>query len=374
VAKRRVKVVPTTPDGPTAPTSRFRRYLDIADNARGWTLGLAIFVPLLIIYVATGNIVGDTQSPDPVAAALPAWHWAAFHTFYLDHVFTNNVWVFKAKAHYVSNRQPGVVFFGIPFYLLLDRTAQFSMFPAVVASATAAAGAVSFLTLAIRNALGTRIALLAGLVVAFGTATWSVPSDTLWPHGPDQLFMAAAMYFLSRQRTVPASIAIALAVPVRAHLAVLALIAGVWFAVRRRSLKPLAVFGAPSLVALAALSAYNHWLFGTWSLNGGYPPYVDQNATGLGQLTGHFGFATNILGSFISLDRGLVIWCPLLVVLGLGLRTAWREAPDWVRISAVAGGLYFLVQMKLNFFSGGDRFWSYRLTIESVTLAAPLFA
>jgi hypothetical protein len=330
-------------------------------------------MPLLVIYVATGNTDIAKQSPDSVAAALPAWHWAAFHSLYLGNDNLQNLWVEGVKGHWVSNRQPGIVFFAIPFYVVLDHARNFSMFPAVVASATAAAGSVALLTLTVRRTLDTRLALLTGFIFAFGTATWSVSADTLWAHAPDQFFLAAAMYLLCRNKLLPASIAIALCVPIRAHLAVFAAVAGIWYAVRGRSVRPLAVFALPSMITLEVLSLYNHWMFATWSLDGGYQPYATENIEGThaGALT---AFAKNILGSMVSLDRGIVIWCPLLVVLCVGLRAAWRQSPDWVRISAIGGVGYYLIQMKLNFFSGGDRFWSYRLIIESVTLVMPLFA
>jgi hypothetical protein len=352
------------------PRTAICRLVDRAQDMPGWSLGLAIFVPLLAIYIATGNTNVTLQSPDPVAAALPAWHWAAFHSLYLDHVKIQNLWVGTFRHHLVSNRQPGVIAFGIPFYLLLDRGPQFSMFPAVVAGASASAGAVAVLTVTLRREFGAQLALITGFIVAFGTATWSVSSDTLWTHGPNELLLATAMYFLSRHKLLPASIAIALCVPIRAHLAVFAAVAGIWFAVKHRSVKPLAVFALPSMLALEALSLYNHWIFGSWSLDGGYPPYATENITST-----RFGTVPlNILGSFVSLDRGIIIWCPLAIVLCVSLRTAWRQAPEWVRISAVGGLGYFLIQMKLNFFSGGDRFWSYRLVIESLLLVTPLLS
>jgi hypothetical protein len=341
-------------------------------NIGNGLLWFAVFAPLLIIYVATSNVNADAQSPDPVAAALPAWHFAAFHTLHLDTVISSNLWIVVSHHHLVSNRQPGVIFFGIPFYLLLGHGPAFSMFPADVAAGTAAAGAVAFMTLAIREVIGTRAALITAAVMAFGTATWSVSADTLWPHGPDQFFLAMALYLMARNRRFAASCAIALSVFVRAHLAVVALVAGVYLAIKQRSWRPLAVFGGPSVVALAGVLTYDHWAFGSWSLNGGYGGY--PTGALLGEVGSRVSLPVNIYGALFSYDRGLVIWCPVALICLVGGRAAWRQAPDWIRIGVLGGVAYLLIQLKMNFFSGGDRFWSYRLTLETLTLLTPLLA
>lgn len=358
----------TAPLLPTLGDRLGRRVVALSNRS----FGLVIFAVLLVLYVATGNYDANLQSPDAVAAALPAWHLVNAHSLFLDNVSIHNIWVIRSGSHLVSNRQPGVIFFAVPFYWIFGQGAAFSMFPAVVAAASAAAGAVALLTTTLRGLVGTRLALISGGVLAFGTSTWSVSADTLWPHGPDQLFLAAAIFFLARKNLTLASIAIALAVPVRAHLAVLALVAGIWYACRRRSIWPMITFGIPSLLAVGAVAAYNHWMFGAWSLGGGYNTYVTRDAMTLGNGANTTGLPANIVGSLFSFDHGIVVWFPVLVLVAIRLRAAWRAAPDWVRISSVAGVLYFLVQMKLNFFSGGDRFWSYRLTIEPLTLNVPL--
>jgi alpha-1,2-mannosyltransferase len=333
--------------------------------------GLLFFVVLLIVYLATGSVDVDAQSPDPVAAALPAWTWALHHTLYLDHVNTPNVWVYAPKNHLVSNRTPGIVFFSIPFYVLFGRAPVFSMFPATLAAAVAAAGGVTFMLAALRRLVSPRLAIGAALVLAFGTSTWSVSADALWPHGPDELFLAAAVYFLARDKYLFAALAIALCVPVRPQVAVVALIAGVWLAIRRRSGWPLLTFGVPTAVSIGMLSFYNHWMFGRWALQGGYQ-HVDRSLKDVTALGGRVSLPLNILGALFSTDRGLLIWCPILILLLFSLRPAWRAAPEWVRISALGGLAYLLIQLKLNYFSGGDRFWSYRLMIEPLLLAVPL--
>lgn len=333
-------------------------------------IALAVFIPLLILYIATGSIDSETLSADPNSAALAAWNWVVNHTQQMDTLLRPNVWFVVTHGHLVTNRTPGVIAWGMPFYWLFGNDPQFSVFPAVLASSVASAGAASLLVLSLRRLLGTPWALATGLTLALGTATWSVSADGLWTHGPDQLFLCGAMFALSRGHRALAAVAIALTVPIRAHLAVVAAVAGVWYSVRLRSVRPLITFGVPCVVTLAALVVYDHFQFDAWLIQGGRP-HVTSNLQSFG---GHADVAVNILGALVSLDRGLLIWFPLLGVLAFSIRPAWRQAPSWIRLCAVAGIAYFLIQMKVNFFAGGDNFWSYRLTIESLTLAAPLLS
>jgi hypothetical protein len=45
-----------------------------------------------------------------------------------------------------------------------------------------------------------------------------------------------------------------------------------------------------------------------------------------------------------------------------------------VHVAALGGLAYYAIQMKISYFSGGDRFWSYRVVLESLTLLTPLLA
>lgn len=79
-----------------------------------------------------------------------------------------------------------------------------------------------------------------------------------------------------------------------------------------------------------------------------------------------------MVGTLVSPDRGVLVLSPFLLVLALGIPTAWRRLDDVGRAGALAGLAYILVYLLVNRFSGGENFYSYRLPIESLTLAAPL--
>jgi alpha-1,2-mannosyltransferase len=86
----------------------------------------------------------------------------------------------------------------------------------------------------------------------------------------------------------------------------------------------------------------------------------------------HHEFLVGILGSLFSPARGVFVYSPFLLLVVPGLAVAWRAAPPWVRYFAVGGVLNLLVTLWVLPFSGGNGFYSYRLPIETLFLAAPL--
>jgi alpha-1,2-mannosyltransferase len=335
-------------------------------------LWLLVFLPLAVLYLGTVSLDEDKMSPDPVAAALPAWRIANFGDLNLDAWGFNNPWVVRANGRRVSNREPGIIFAGVPFYLAIGRNTDHpSLFPAAVAAAVYAAAAMAFLALVFRKLLSARGAVLAAFLAALGTSTWSVSADQLWPHGPDQLLLVLSMLALSREKHVRTGIAYGLAILIRTHLAASAAVVGIWDSIRTRPLKPALCVGIPSAIGLATLFWYTSHVYGHADVNagyggefGGYPTEQLAHATN--------NYFVNWLGFFFSPERGIFVVTPFLLLLVPGLVRAWRVAPPWVRSSAVGGLAYIAIQHRINYFSGGSRFWGYRLAIETVTLCAPL--
>jgi hypothetical protein len=170
-----------------------------------------------------------------------------------------------------------------------------------------------------------------------------------------------------------AGLAFAAAILTRPPLAVVAAVTGLWQSWTRRSLRPAIEIGALSSVALYALLRYSHafWQGGLDSqytaAGGGFVgPFFDFGPAGWGRL------GLNILGTLLSPSRGILFGSPFLIVLAPGLRAAWRSGPPWARAAACGGVLYLIIQLKGNRFSGGERFWSYRYPLETLTLLAPL--
>ena len=82
----------------------------------------------------------------------------------------------------------------------------------------------------------------------------------------------------------------------------------------------------------------------------------------------------NYLGFFVAPDRGLLVWSPVLLLLAPAIARTWRTTPDWTRWLAVGGLVYTFVQLRLNYFAGGDFFYGYRHGLELVTCLVPVAA
>jgi len=127
--------------------------------------------------------------------------------------------------------------------------------------------------------------------------------------------------------------------------------------------------GAVAATSLALMSVWTRWMYGSWDPTSGYRA-GDFTGGALAQALDPL----NYLGFLVSADRGLIWWCPMLLVLG---PTAWRhrrELPDWSRWLAVGGASYVVGQAVLNRFSGGDHFYGYRTSLELVVALAPALA
>lgn len=326
-----------------------------------------VFLSLFLVYLVTATYHGAV-SPDPPAAAIPAWQFATHGNLTLDAFDGMLPWFVDTGERIVSNRTPGVVFFAVPFYWVGANPQAPNVVPASLAAVTAAAGAMTLLHLVFRRLVRPSTAMAAAVVAGLATSTWSVSADALWAHGPNQLWLAAAMLTLAVERYCSSGVAFGLAVFTRPQLAVIPAVVGLWAAIGKRSWRPVVFVGVPAALGLLAVVFYNSVVFGGVSVRGGYGGYVTANLVS----RPWWQYAEGIAGTLVSPDRGLLVMSPFLLALLPGLRAGWRAAPSWVRSCAVAGVVYMLVQLRINYFSGGNNFYSYRLSIELLMMAAPL--
>ncbi|MGB8649198.1 MAG: hypothetical protein WCD35_00915 [Mycobacteriales bacterium] len=327
------------------------------------TTGGVLLVGLFLLFLLTADY--GAQSIDTVASATPAWHLAVHGTPWLEGVLPPNPWyVVGSHGHLASNRFPGTVLLAVPFYWLMRSPTGVHVpaFPAAVCAALVTAGAMTALFATLARLHGHRLALGATLVLALATPTWSVSGAALWTHGPAQLCFALALLACARERSP--SPWLGFAVLVRPQLVV---VGGVMMChqVLRRDLR--AARSTAAGLALGAMSflLWNRWLYGRWSIHGGYDlsPYHDGHPLG--------GMPTLPLGLF-SPERGLVVLSPFLLLLLPGLRAAWRECPWWCRSAALGGAASFILTVFLVDAQGGDSFYGYRHPLESLVLATPL--
>jgi hypothetical protein len=337
------------------------------DAAPAWQTSLLVAVPLLVIYLLTATYA-PPLSPDPRAASIPAWTLAQHGTLSVDGFEREVRWTVEVDGRTVSNRQPGVIAVGVPFYLLAPRTEEPSMAPGTVAAVLATVAAMVVLHLLFRRLVRPGAAVLGALVAGLATSTWSVSADALWPHGPNQLWLGLGLLGMAATQHWPAGLAFAAAILTRPNLAIVPAVSGLWAAWERRTPRPALVVGATSALGVVGLLAYNAAVFGEPTLGGGYPDaFADRLTT-----AGPSYWGMNVLGTLFSPDRGILVLSPWLLLLVPGLVRAWRCAPDWVRAGAVGGVLYLLLQLRMNRFSGGNNFFGYRYPLEMLTLAGPL--
>jgi hypothetical protein len=172
-----------------------------------------------------------------------------------------------------------------------------------------------------------RLALVCGLVFAFGTSAWSTASRSLWQHGPALLFLALGLLALDqlfpRGNVQPTSspmlpsfaagAAFLAAVAVRPTNAVALVLAAVVIAWRAR--RGIWAYVAGGVVIALPWFALTYDFYGRW-----LQPYDSANRLGLPST-----FWEAIGANLISPGRGLLIFSPIVIVAGAGLAIAWRR-------------------------------------------------
>lgn len=326
---------------------------------------------LSLVYLLTAT-TGGNQVNDTYATALAAHRLATHGDLTLDDYGITSEelpWLKEVDGRLVSNRFPGAIFAGVPFYALVGR-AEFSPVPAALASATLTALAMAVLYLVLRRVTPAGPALVATGIAALATPTWTVSADALWTHGPGQLWLAIAMLGLATERYAGSGLGFAAGLFTRPQTGVFAAVAGLVESWQRRSVAPAVQVGLTTSVGLVALLVYNATAFGSVSATGGYGSRPIERAASMSAVD----YLVNLAGALVSPSRGLLVYSLFLVPLLWGLRAGWRHAPSWVRSCAVAGVAYFLVQMRANGFDGGYNVFGYRLPLEALTAATPLLA
>ena len=344
------------------------------DRMRSRTMAAYLFYGTLLTYILTASYT--RQSIDTISTYIPAWQLAHHGSLYVDQFYDPKLWFVHVHGRVVSNRFPGAILFAVPFYLLLDHSALPLPFAGNVAAAAATAGSVTVLYLLLTRLTSGRRALGASLLFAFGTPTWGVSGNALWTHGPDQLWLLLGILALAGERYLPSGLAFAAAVLTRPHLALVPAAAGLGYSRHQKMSRPAILIACGSVTGVFGIVAYNRFIYGAWTLVGQYASHV----AGAGTSTAHLGlggvgvpaFLENIAGTLVSPSRGVIVLTPFLLLLVPGLRSAWVAAPPWARYPALGGLAYLASQLWLDHFSGGFGFYTYRVPIETLTLAGPL--
>lgn len=356
-----------------------------------------VFIPLAAIYIATANLATHGHI-DPLTNAVTGWHLGMSESVVLpEHADAtsndqrgNVAWVIDSRRGPVSQYPPGAAAMSAPLYRLSGEpmTESYvqgfnrpdtdpvpfplpSVVPAAITAALATAAAMGFLAASVPLAGGSHSAAVAvGYVSGLGTTMWSTASDALWQHGPASMCIALGIYLVARSQLWWAGLAFGAAVITRPPTALIVATLGLWIAWTRRSVIPLYRIGLGSLAGLLGLLWYNHWLWGTVSVTGGYR----SDFTARLASNDFASYAENILRGLADPSFGLFVYSPFLVVLVPGFRAAWRKLPDWGRAASIGALVYYLIHLKVNRASGGTGFLGYRYPLEALTAAGTLFA
>ena len=329
-----------------------------------WFDAFVVGVIAFTVFAATARY-HDTLNNDTHAAAVAAWQLAHHGNATLTAFDGRLPWLYAVDGRYVTNRLPGTIFWATPFYALIGSSSYPPIYPSAIAAAAASAFAIALAFSLCCRLASRRAALIAAGLLAFGTGTWTVSADQLWTHGPAQAAVLLTLLFVVRNQWFLAGVPAGFAILVRPHLGVVAVTFCVAAIVHTKELKPLLI-GFGTAVGAGILLAYNNALWGGISIFGGYnQPVLASNhklaALGIG-----------FVGDLVSPERGVLVMTPALLMLLPGARAAWAAAPSWVRWSTVAGLAYLFLQLWGIRFGGGDGFYSYRTTLESLTLCLPL--
>lgn len=273
-----------------------------------------------------------------------------------------------ANGHTAFGRFPGVVAASLPAYLVFGQE-NMSIIPGSLTAAFLSACSVALVFSALRRHLTQRQALVSAIVFGFATPMWTISANLLWPHTITVLGIAGMAWAASSGRWWAAGVFGGIGLWGRVHAALIVAVLGLGVALRRRQLGPLVKSGVASAVFLLGSCAWNRWMYGSWSPLAGYG---ESNVTA--SAGAYSTSLSNQLGMWISPDRGILVWTPIVALLLPALARSWGTLPDWSRSLAVGGLMYTLLQAAMITFTGGDSFYGYRYGLEFLACATPALA
>lgn len=351
-----------------------------------WLVPAAFLCALLAIYLSTAQ-TSSKVSVDVYSSSLSAWRIAQTGEPWLDGLDTTKIdgyghlpdeTVFIAEApngHRVSHRLPGVVAAAVPAYWIRGGGTgprDFSMAPEAITAALVTAGAVMLLFLAMRRPLGDTRAIAVATVVALGTPLWSVAANAMWTHTLTVFGIFGMTWAASRERWWLVGAFGGIAIWGRLHVALIVAAVGIGVAVARRNPRIALQVGTPSAAFLGLACLWTHWVFGSWIPGVGYAVTPDGLVNG-GTYPDRPSPLMNQMGLWVSPDKGILIWTPLLLLLLPAVMRAWRELPDWARWLAVGALPYMVLQGQMNHYTGGGAHYGYRLGLEFLAAVAPAY-
>lgn len=329
-----------------------------------------LFLLLFSVYALT---LGEEPSLDADAGHFAAWHlvdagnpWIE-ETDYLQGHPLRHVWVTGNGEHEVVSRAPGVIAGSVPAYAF-GQLDEFSNIPGGLSAALLSALGMTFFYLGLSTRCSSRASLLGVLVLGLGTPVWAVAADAMWPHTLTVFAAGGMVWSAATGRWWLVGLFGGVGLWGRSHFALVAATLGLGVAIARRKPAVAVMVGLPAISLLLLMVLWTKWFYGAWRLTGSY------QFGSVGELSERYpSLLTNELGLFVSLERGILVWTPVLILLAPTLVRGWRTIDDWAKALAIGGFIYTLAQGYAQVFHGGDSYWGYRLGLELVACLLPAY-
>jgi alpha-1,2-mannosyltransferase len=334
-----------------------------------------LFLTLFAVFGLTARTSGGSW--DYYSANYASWHVVHDGDPWLDGGTVpglqgdpeESTWVMHdaPNGHTVVKRFPGAIAIALPAYWIAQ-AGEMTVVPGAITAALACAFGILMLFLAMRTIMRESVALAACGLLALGTPIWTVAADAVWPHTVTVLGIGGMAWGAVRQRWWLVGLFGGVLLWGRLHGALIVAIFGVLLGWWRRSPRITLVVGSVSGSFLALVCLWTRWWTGSWNPLASYGSDVLSNAqTGWARLASEAQL-------FVSPDRGILVWSPLMVLLTPALIRGWKDIPDWARALLFGGLAYTLLQAWISRAVGGDSFYGYRHGIELVMAATPAYA
>jgi hypothetical protein len=221
-----------------------------------------------------------------------------------------------------------------------------------------------------------RRALFVAVAYGLGTCVWSISSQALWQHGPNEFFLAMGTFFLTRigqgkGHAAGCGLAYAAAVVCRPTSAVVVVAVGVYLLLTDR--KALLLYTLAGLPVAAALGWYNAHYHGSPVSFGRGPldQKVAQVKTGSDDLW-QTPLWEGAAGLLVSPSRGLLTHSPFIGFAFAGLVAVWRD-PRYRALRPLTVALVGLLLIAFKWFDWwGGYCFGYRPIVDTMPLLAVL--
>jgi hypothetical protein len=314
-----------------------------------------LLAALLIVYLANGRTLGSGDTMPARYLPLSILRRGDFWLDQFPFLYAGCVpyYLTVVGGHYVSVYPVAAALLALPVYLPAALAGVAATSPVIaelekLAAAAMVALSATLLYRGARRITSRRMALFVTAAYALGSSSLSVSSQALWPHGPSQLGLAAAIYCLLRGReearfTALAGLPLAFAVIARPTDGLIAV--PVAALVLRQGRACFARFLAAGAAPLLFQVWYNAAAFGDplrtqWRL-------LDREVWGT-------PFWDGLAGLTLSPARGLLVYSPIFLLSIAGAALAWRRGGDpLLRALGLGTGLTILLYSRWEMWWGG---------------------